>query len=154
MENTISHSEQGKKNRAAGKRFEEKVRKDLEKQGWTVTKWMNNFDLASGKIVPAKRKWNPFKKMLMMVSGGFPDLLALKFNGVTSNDDGIDSMDFTVIAVESKSDSFLKKERIEQCRKYIELKIFEKILVARKGPKRGEIIYLDFAKEERWQKNS
>ena len=32
---------QGKKNRAAGARFELKVRKDLEEKGWVVSKWMN-----------------------------------------------------------------------------------------------------------------
>ena len=35
---------QGKKNRAAGARFELKVRKDLEEKGWIVSKWMNNVE--------------------------------------------------------------------------------------------------------------
>ena len=39
---------QGKKNRAAGARFELKVRKDLEDKNWIVSKWMNNVDLIKG----------------------------------------------------------------------------------------------------------
>ncbi|KKL46064.1 hypothetical protein LCGC14_2349310, partial [marine sediment metagenome] len=46
---------QGKKNRAAGARFELKVRKDLEKKGWVVSKWMNNvkfeYELSTGKVL-------------------------------------------------------------------------------------------------------
>lgn len=34
-------SKLGKRNKAAGARFELKVRKDLEDKGWIVSKWMN-----------------------------------------------------------------------------------------------------------------
>lgn len=34
----------GKKSRAAGSRFELKVRKNLEDKGWIVSKWMNNVE--------------------------------------------------------------------------------------------------------------
>ncbi len=44
----INKKTQGKKNRAAGTRFELKVRKDLEEKGWVVSKWMNNVEFTDG----------------------------------------------------------------------------------------------------------
>ena len=54
-------SKQGKKNRSAGRRFELKVRKDLELKGYIVDKWTNTVEFTNGKgrIIPAKRKYNP-----------------------------------------------------------------------------------------------
>lgn len=62
---------QGKRNREAGARFERKVRKQLEKEGWIVDKWTNNVDLDNSCIVPAKS--NRFRSR----SCGFPDFVAL-----------------------------------------------------------------------------
>lgn len=74
-------SKQGKKNRAAGIRFEAKVRENLEKMGWIVDKWTNTVDYNRegkiGKVVPAKRKYNPFKK-IMVLGTGFPDFIAFR----------------------------------------------------------------------------
>ena len=44
----------GKRNRAAGQRFEKKVREDLESKGWIVSKWQNNVeweDVACGGTI-------------------------------------------------------------------------------------------------------
>ena len=38
---TVNKCEMGKKSRAAGNRFEKRVREDLEKRGWIVDKWTN-----------------------------------------------------------------------------------------------------------------
>ncbi len=38
---------QGKKSKDAGRRFELKVRKDLEDKGWIVDKWSNNVEFKS-----------------------------------------------------------------------------------------------------------
>jgi hypothetical protein len=38
------NSIRGKKSRAAGSRFETKVREDLEKNGWIVSRWTNNVE--------------------------------------------------------------------------------------------------------------
>ena len=51
--------QQGKRNRAAGARFELKVRAALEKEGWVIDKWTNNVDLEKGCVIPAKRKYPP-----------------------------------------------------------------------------------------------
>ena len=37
-------SKRGKKSRAAGGRFELKVREDLEKKGWIIARWTNNVE--------------------------------------------------------------------------------------------------------------
>ena len=45
---------QGKKNRAAGARFELKVRHDLESKDWIVSKWMNQVEF--GEIYSFKKR--------------------------------------------------------------------------------------------------
>jgi len=84
-----------KKNRRKGKDFELIVRKDLEARGWIVDRWTNQVELTAsikvneefidhvtthaGKIVPAKPKFNPFTKSLMMNRAGFPDFIAFRY---------------------------------------------------------------------------
>lgn len=79
----IDFSKQGKKNRAAGQRFESKVRAGLEEMGLVVSKWMNTLDYnraeGTGKIIPSKRVYNPFKKA-MIIGSGFPDFIAYKID--------------------------------------------------------------------------
>lgn len=131
-----SKIKKGKNSRAAGARFELKVRKDLENNGWTVDKWANNVDLEEKKISPAKRKYNPFKKILV-VGTGFPDFIA--FKKVEEN--------YNIIGVESKMTGILSKIEKEKCLWYLQNKIFSKIIIAKKGKKRGEIEYENFFKK-------
>ena len=145
-------SKQGKKNRAAGQRFELSVRKDLEKNGWIVAKWTNNVEFneiikmtknpenyPNGKLIPAKRKYNPFTKRPMAEGTGFPDFIAYQemksLNEITP---------YEVIGVEAKSNGILDKVEKEKCRWLLENNKFSKILIAEKGKKRGEIIYKEF----------
>jgi len=44
-EQVKKNSIRGKKSRAAGARFEAKVREDLEKEGWIMARWTNNVEL-------------------------------------------------------------------------------------------------------------
>ena len=67
----------GSKARATGSSFELKVRKDLQKKGWIVDKWSNNIDLENGALHPAKRKYNPFSKV-MAIGTGFPDFICFQ----------------------------------------------------------------------------
>jgi len=142
---------QGKKNRASGQRFELKVRKDLESQGWIVDKWTNNVKFTDaewhgklpnwfGELIPAKRKYNPFNKALA-IGTGFPDFIAFK-----SIREGLAYAFrlYEVIGVEVKSNGYLDKEEKEKCKWLLENNIFSKILIASKGKKRGEIIYKEF----------
>ena len=107
-------SSQGKKNRAAGSRFELKVRKDLESQGYIIDKWTNNVDLELGKIVPAKRKFNPFLKIIG-IGTGFPDFIGIKIEKDERKD---------LIGVEVKMNGYLSQEEKEKCRFYLKKRLF------------------------------
>ena len=128
---------QGRKNRAAGARFELKVRSSLENEGWIISKWMNTVDYEKegkiGKLVPAKRKYNPFFKALT-IGTGFPDFICFrrKENG------------YEVIGLEVKTRGYLDKIERGMCHWLIENRIFSRILIAKKGKKRGEIEFMDF----------
>lgn len=137
----INYSKQGKKNRAAGVRFEAKVRADLENMGWVVDKWTNTIDYDRegniGKVVPAKRKYNPFKKV-MVIGTGFPDFVCIK------KIDGQKS--FEVIGIEVKKSGYLDQVEKGMCYWLLERGIFSKILIA-KAIKEGRSIkieYIDF----------
>jgi len=136
-EKKINYSKQGKKNRAAGVRFEAKIRAGLEEMGWIVDKWTNTIDYDRegklGKVVPAKRKYNPFKKV-MVIGTGFPDFICIK------NTKGV----FEVIGVEVKGNGYLDQVEKGMCHWLIENKVFSGILIAKKGNKRGEIEYINF----------
>ena len=130
---TASKSKRGKLARAAGARFELKVRADLENDGWILDKWTNNVDLELGKLVKAKRKFNPFIKILS-IGTGFPDFVAFRQKGNLHE----------VIGVEVKANGWLDKKEKEKCKFLLDKKIFSKILIARKSKERGKIEYADF----------
>jgi hypothetical protein len=129
----VSKKKQGKRSRAAGARFELKVRNELESDGWLVDKWTNNVDLEKGKLVKAKRKFNPYLKILG-IGTGFPDFIAFKRKGKL----------YEIIGVEVKGSGWLDRIEKEKCRWLLNNKIFSKILIAKKGKKRGAIEYIDF----------
>jgi hypothetical protein len=130
------NSIRGKKSRAAGARFELRVRNDLESQGFIIDKWTNNVDLEQGKVVKAKRKFNPYLKVLG-IGTGFPDFVGIKRSGNR----------YDVIGIEVKGNGYLDKSEKEKCKWLLKNKIFSKVLVAKKGKKRGKIEYDDFKKK-------
>lgn len=132
----------GRVSRARGARFELKVRKDLEEKSWVLDKWSNNVDLEENKIIPAKRKYNPFLRALSLGTG-FPD-----FVGIKKIHDGC----YDVIGVEVKINGILSKIEKEKCRFYLKEKTFSKILIAKaiKDGRKINIEYIDF--EERYGK--
>ena len=109
----------GRISRARGARFELKVRKDLEEKGRVVDKWSNNIEFESeedfekGKIIPAKRKFNPFSKV-MTIGTGFPDFISIK-----QISEGI----YSVIGVEVKMNGILSK--IEKEERYPQINSIE-----------------------------
>ena len=127
---------QGKLSRARGARFELKVRKDLEEKGKVVDKWSNNVDLENGKLIPAKRKYNPFSKV-MTIGTGFPDFVT--FAEVR---DGM----YRVVGVEVKLNGILSKEEKEKCRWYLEKRIFSEIWIAKQkqSGRKVEVEYENF----------
>jgi len=126
-------SEQGKKSRAKGIAFEAKVRQDLENLGWVVAKWTNTVDYEKNKIVPAKRKYNPFLKALS-VGTGFPDFICFRRQ----------EQGFDVIGLEVKGNGYLDQVEKGMCIWLLENKIFSRILIARKSKEKGKIEYIDF----------
>lgn len=126
-------SKQGKKNRKSGGLFETKVRQDLEGLGWIVSKWVNTVDFDKegkiGKIVPAKRKYNPFSKVLT-IGTGFPDFVCFKRKF---------EEDYEVIGLEVKSNGYLDQIEKSMCFWLLENKIFSRILIAKKSKKGNEM---------------
>jgi len=159
MKPKIDYVKQGRLNKAAGARFELKVRKDLESKKWIVCRWSNNVEFPGvlfynnsiefqkkGKLIPAKP--GRFK----MLTTGFPDFLI--FKGVKLKED---HSSWTVgefcgpcklyenIGIECKSRGYLDKEEKEKCKWYLKNNIFSKIFIAAKDKKnRGGIIYKEF----------
>lgn len=134
MEEENKKISMGKKGRAAGKRFELSVRKDLEKAGWFVVKWANQVDLENKKLVPAKSKWNPFLKRAISEGSGFPDFMAYKLSGI-----GL----YEVIGVESKMSKYLDAEEKKKAKWLIENNVFNQILVGYKDEKKRGVIKYD-----------
>lgn len=166
----INRKIQGKRNLASGRRFEAKVRADLEQKRFVVSKWQNNVELLEGhtktiwdetsgkkrfvkdvteyigRLIPARQ--GRFRR----TSTGFPDFIVYKMYNVPdqSRDKGFDWLFlYDVQGVEVKSNGYLTKEEKEKCRWLFNNNIFSKILIAKKGKKRGEIIYKNFGENDR-----
>lgn len=133
-----SEIKKGRASRARGARFELKVRRDLEEKGRTVDKWGNNVEMDEneGKLIIAKRKYNPVTKF-MAIGTGFPDFIALK-----KVHEGL----YSAIGVEVKINGILSKEEKEKCRWYLEKGIFSDIWIAKekKDGRKSEVEYVDF----------
>lgn len=141
MKKKKKRSIRGRKSRAAGRRFELKVRNHLQKEkGWIVDKWSNNVDLKKGELVKVKNKFlGPGKPI--MLGAGFPDVIAFKKNGGDDN--------YEIIGVEVKGNGYLKKVERKKCRWLLKNNIFSKIFIASKHKdsndrRRTLIKYTDF----------
>jgi hypothetical protein len=116
--------ERGKKSNADGKAFELKVRKDLESEGWTVSKWQNN--VKDGKLIPARPMFRG-KGIPMMLGQGFPDFIAFIDLGLS-----IVTQPKEVIGIEVKTKGYLNKIEKEKCKWLIKNNVFSKMLIASK----------------------
>jgi len=101
-----------------------------------LDKWTNNVDLETKKLVKAKRKFNPFIKILS-IGTGFPDFIAFKRKGKL----------YDIIGVEVKGNGWLDKTEKGKCKFLLDKKIFSRILIAKKAKERGKIEYIDFAEK-------
>ena len=129
---SLVEKKKGRQSRARGARFELKVRGDLEAKGWRIDKWTNNVDLEENKLTMAKRKYNPFKKMLV-VGTGFPDFIAFEKR----------STNYDVMGVEVKLNGILSKIEKEKCKWYLDNEIFSRILIA-KAVREGRSIKVEY----------
>ena len=132
----VDYKKMGKQNRQRGADTERRARKDLESKGWIVSKWGNN--VKDNELVVVKNHF--FKGRGMMLGAGFPDFIAFRVSSYFDSD----KIYHEVIGVEAKSNGYLTKEEKEKCRWMLDNNIFSKILIAKKGKKRGEIIYTEF----------
>jgi len=148
----IDRKKLGKKGRAAGKRFELKVRADLEKQGWTVFRNSNDVEfvpyecdkencavmhLPQGIFKQAKSKWNFFTKMPMTLQSGFPDFVCVKCHeGWDTYAAGCFEVQFVECKLERNIDK-IEKEKVEWIKSNLHIPVF----LARKGEKRGTVKY-------------
>ncbi len=137
-----SEMEKGKKSRQSGLTFEARVRTNLEEKGWIVCKWVNNIDLIDKKIIPAKRKFNPFSKV-MTLGTGFPDFICFQ---------KLDNRAYNVIGVEVKVNGSLDREEKEKCAFLIENEVFNEIWIAKKkkSGRAVEVEYVNF--KDKWIK--
>lgn len=159
----------GKKSRASGQRFELKVRADAELNGWIVAKWTNNVKLPLGNIVkpnsgmppiivkggliPVKNKFRGIG-IPMMLGAGFPDFVAFrKTTCWNCQAHGFGECSYEVIGIEVKSNGYLDKEEKLKCKWLLENNIFSRILIAKKGKKRGSIEYVEFNTEAASKEN-
>ena len=153
----------GKKSRAAGQRFELKVRSDLEEKGWIVAKWTNNVEFmctykehCCARLVKVKNKFlGPGRPM--MLGAGFPDFIAftkkISRHEIDRNAQGDLSLNkdpycdldrYYILGVESKMNGYLDQQEKEKCKWLLDNHIFHNILIASKGTKRGQIVYKEF----------
>ena len=58
---------------------------------------------------------------------------------------------YDLIRIEVKSNGYLDKSEKEKCKLLLEKGVFSKILIAKKGDKRGSIEYLDYG--QKYMKN-
>lgn len=121
----------GKKSKKSGTDFEAKVRKDLEEKGWIVAKWPNQIDLHEGKIIPAKRVFNPFRKV-MTIGTGFPDFVCFRRN---------ESGSYIIWGLECKVNGQLDREEKEKCAFILDNQIFSEVVIAKKGDEGIEYIF-------------
>ena len=119
--------------------------------GWIVDKWTNTVDYEKWKIVPAKRKYNPFRKV-MVIGTGFPDFVCIRYKKNKEEIYGNDNWD--VIGVEVKSNGYLDQIEKGMCHWLLENKIFSRILIAKKknNGKKIEVDYVDFLEKYKRQK--
>ena len=75
----VDYKKQGKKNKAAGKAFEDRVYADLEKKEWIVSRFMKNVELTDcgiGCETIRGIKLIPAKPSIRMISGRGPMLVS------------------------------------------------------------------------------
>lgn len=130
---------QGKQNLEKGRRFETKTRKELENKEWIVSRWGNNVDLKEKKLIPARQ--GRFRK----TSTGFPDFIAFRELVMKSyNPYWYELIKYDIIGIECRSSGYLTKEEKAKCKWLLDNRIFNRILIASKGKKRGEIEHKEF----------
>jgi len=87
-----------------------------------------------GRLVPSKRKYNPFNHALS-IGTGFPDFIAFKkikpIDLIAANEETVIYNE--IIGIEAKKAKYLDKEERVKCAWLLQNHVFSKILIAFKG---------------------
>ena len=150
---------QGRINRQRGSIWERKVRDDLIKKGWKVSKFQSNVECikythsdckdpehwGECKLIPALTS-NKFRRGTL----GFPDFICWKIIPKNQYNYIKNEPIFDVIGVEAKSDGYLDKTERAKCKWLLENKIFSSILIAKKKKEGRKIVpeYIEFKVEK------
>ncbi len=135
---------------------------DVDKISWNIESKEIYDQGYIGKLISAKHKFRG-PGIPMAIGTGFPDFIAFKkwhppeavkqAEKAKPGKPGIYlspyPLTYTIYGVECKSNSYLTKEEKEKCKWYLENNVFSKILIVKKGKKRGEIIYEEFKNEDK-----
>lgn len=105
----VDKKAQGKKNRAAGAKFEKKVRDHFSAEDYIVDKFGNNIDLESEELIVAKNFYIPGRGYTL--GAGFPDFVMMRVIEFTAN-----GPLYEVMFVECKINGLLTKEEKEKMR--------------------------------------
>lgn len=164
----VDKKKQGRLNRQSGAIWESKVKKDLIKLGWFVSKFQSNVDFdfehkmksnlkkivwddyLSGKEVPYKLKMisaqtsNKFRRGTL----GFPDFIS--WYNVECRSDA-----YYIVGVECKSNGKLSKIEQIKCKFLLENNVFSEILIAQKKKEGRKVVpeYIDFREKYLKDKN-
>lgn len=139
-----SLSIRGQASRKSGKRFESRVRQDLENRGLIVSKWGNQVDFKNDTLVPARSKYNPFLKRIISEGSGFPDFIVYApYVSTHANQITPTHNVNSVVGVESKKSKYLDKTEKKICRWLLDHNVFYQIFIAYRN-KKGGIEYYEF----------
>lgn len=105
----VDYKAQGKTNRRNGQKFELKVRKYLESEGYVVFKNHNQINIKKG-FVQASPKF--FRGRPVSLGTGFPDFFAFMPKQLTRRGIGTN---YKIIFVEAKKGKYLDREEKEKC---------------------------------------
>ena len=124
---------QGKRNRINGADFERRVRRELEKQGWIVSKWQNNLDYPKENINLPSEKRKDFEcipakaSRFRLSSTGFPDFICYQRSPRV------------LIFVEVKTNGKLDKQEREKAKWYLDNDYCDRFFVASKYKEKNRI---------------
>lgn len=128
------YKKQGRRNQINGANFENRVRKNLEENGWIVNRWNNNIE--NDKIIPAKQGY--YRK----TSTGFPDFMVYKEKRIKINE-GFEAYNidgtYEILFIECKSNGYLKPEEKEKAKWYLNKGYCSKFIVAKKIKEKNRI---------------
>jgi len=149
---------QGKRNKRNGLLFEKRVKDDLKKEGWKVSKWNNNVEFKKDTI---PQKNSPYDEEILvgecstskpskfrLMQTGFPDFIAYKQvrvegKSLTVGRFGGPAKLYEIIFVECKTKGYLSKEEKDKAVWYLKKSYCSKFFVAKKT-KQGRSVVVEY----------